>query len=333
VNTTQPIRRLWWVFAVAAIAALVAAEAAQARPAQTTTPSAASSAVRSAPESAFSTLAQTGFFSRSLRPTTDARVAANPNPATYTDPTGDGGTAPDITGVVVSNDANNQITFRINVVKLVVPSDVRVMVAIDSDQNASTGTSGTDYLLIADLSNNTFGLLLWNGSDFVGSPSTTATASNDSTGITFSVNSGELGKTTGFNYWVRTLQGTTVAAGNHDDGPDAGSWNYQLGPASALKLTVELYHATKAKAGRPFLAVITVARSDGALADVTTNDVTCAATIGRKPLPAGSTLALGPAATCGWRLPKKSRGKTLHASVTVTLDGATVTRTFTARIK
>src|SRR5437773_8906982 len=83
-----------------------------------------------------------------------AHIVANANPATYTDPAGDSGTAPDITGVVVSNDAKNQITFRVNVAQLVVPSDNRVLIAIDSDQNASTGAVGIDYLLIGDLSDN-----------------------------------------------------------------------------------------------------------------------------------------------------------------------------------
>jgi len=328
-NTIQRTRRLWWVFVVA-IAVLVPAAAAQARPAQTT---ARSAAVWSMPESVSSVVTRTAVVSRPLRPITVARDAANANPATYPDPTGDSATAPDITSVVVSNDANNQITFRVYVGKLVVPSDARVVVAIDSDQNASTGASGTDYLLLADLSNNTFGLARWDGSTFVGAPSTTATASNDSTGITFAVNASELGNTKGFNFWVRTLQGTTVAAGNHDDAPDSGSWNYQLGPSASLTLSVELSHASSAKAGKPFVAVITVARSDSALADLSVDDVTCAATVGSTRLAAGSPLALGPAATCGWRLPKKSKGKTLHASIAINLDGATVTKTFTQRIK
>jgi len=87
-------------------------------------------------------LTRTVVVSR-LRPTTVARVGANTNPATYPDPSSDSGTAPDITSVFVSNDANNQITFRVNVASLVVPSDARVLLAIDSDQNASTGASGT----------------------------------------------------------------------------------------------------------------------------------------------------------------------------------------------
>jgi hypothetical protein len=262
-----------------------------------------------------------------------ARIVANANPATYTDPAGDSGTAPDITSVVVSNDAKNQITFRVNVAQLVVPSDNRVVIAIDSDRNGSTGTGGIDYLLIGDLSDNSFGVLHWNGSSFDDATAATATASNDATGMTFSINSSDLGNTTAFNFWARTLHGDSVAAGNHDDAPDSGSWTYQLGSAAALKLTVQLSHASKARAGKPFVALITVARSDGSRAEVTPDDIGCTATIGGRPLSNGLPLAVGPAVGCGWQLPKKSRGKTLRASVTVNLDGATVTKTFVARIK
>jgi hypothetical protein len=260
-----------------------------------------------------------------------ARLDAT-TPTTFTDPTGDSGTAPDITSVVVSNDAARTITFRINVDKLAVPSDVRFLIAIDSDQNASTGESGTDYLLVGDLSDNTFGMARWDGSQFVDMPATTVTASNDPTGITFTVNSSDLGGSTAFNFWTRALQGTNAGPGLMDDAPDSGSWSYQLGSSTPLVLTVGLAHISRAQAGRRVAAVITVARSDGTVADVTPNDVSCSARIGSQAVPVGSRFALGPVATCVWRLPARSRGKTVRASVTVTLDGATVTRTFAVRV-
>jgi hypothetical protein len=325
-NTVHRTTRFWWILLLTAIAVLFPTAGAHASPAQ--------AAARSQQGGVSpSVLMQAHFAGLASRPATAARISANANPATYTDPASDSGTAPDITSVVVSNDANKQITLRINVAKLVVPSDNRVLIAIDSDQNAATGSQGTDYLLLADLSDKAFGLAYWNGSSFAEASSGTASASYDDTSFTFSINSSDLGNTTGFNFWARTLQGDTVAAGNHDDAPDSGSSNYQLGPAAALKLTVQLFHASKARAGKPFVAVITVARSDGALADVTLDDVTCTATIGGRPLQHGGAVALGPAVGCSWRLPKRSRGKTLRATVTVNLDGATVTKTFTARIK
>ena len=329
--------RSWLVLALAAIAAVVPTASAQA----TTTQAVASSrgvvaATGSGLASSSSLLMPKGFAARSLRPAAVARAGANANPASYTvtDPSDDSsGPAADITGVVVSSDANKQITFRINVAKLVVPSDGHVVIAIDSDQSAATGYQGIDYMFLGDLSTNSFVVGRWNGSDFLTMQEATATASTDNSGLTFSINSGELGNTTGFNFFVRTVQGTEVSAGHYDDAPDQGTWNYQLGPTAPLTLTVGLTTVSKARAGKPFVALIEVVRSDGADTNLTASDVSCTATVGTTTLKARTTVGEGPAAGCGWRLPKKSRGKTLRASVTATLDGATVTKTLSARIR
>ena len=334
-NTIHLSSRFAWMLLAAAIAVVVpaAASAAQARSAEAPASSSAAFRQGSASASTSSLLPPTVFAARSLRPAAVARVGANANPATYTDPTGDGGTAPDIQTVVVSNDDNGTYTFRINVATLTLPSDVVVLLAMDTDQNPATGASGFDYIVACDESNDSVALFQWNGSQFVTAPASTLSASDDNVGVTVSFNRSDIGNASGLNFRAETVGGPNPAAGHLDLAPDTGTWNYQLGPAAALTLSVELAHASKARAGKPFVAVITVARSDGALADVTVDDVTCAATVGRRALHAGSTVALGPAVGCAWRLPKKSRGKTLHASVTVTLDGATVTKKFTARIK
>ncbi len=330
-TTIQRIGSFWWILLVAAIAVLVPTASAQARPTQAAARSGMAFAERSARASTSSLLTWTGVAGRSLRPTAVARGSAN-NPATYTDPIGDSGTAPDIQTVVASNDDNGTYTFGINVARLTLPSDVVVLLAIDSDQNPATGASGFDYIVACDESNDSVALFHWDGSQFVTAPNSTLSASDDNTGVAASFNRSDIGNAGGLNFRAETVEGATPAAGHLDLAPDTGTWNYQLGPAAALTLSVELAHTSKARAGKPFVAVITVARSDGALADVTVDDVTCAATVGRRALHAGSTVALGPAVGCSWRLPKKARGKTLHASVTVTLDGATTTKTFTARI-
>lgn len=122
---TKHQKRLWRLAAIAAMGAFVLAAAAQARTAR---PAAAD---RPMIRSRLSALGRSAFAAP--RRFVVARVGANANPATYDDAAGDGGTAPDITSVVVSNDAANQITFRVNVTKLVVPSDGHVLIAIDSD--------------------------------------------------------------------------------------------------------------------------------------------------------------------------------------------------------
>jgi hypothetical protein len=315
-------RTLCSTFILAALAALIA-----------TVPANARTAATGRATTGYSVTARGHAVSSLPLSTAPARSAANANPATYTDTTGDGGSAPDITSVVVSNDANNRITFRINVANLVVPSTSTIGIAIDSDQNATTGSQGIDYIFLGDPSHNSFGVARWNGSGFVDAQPASATASTDETGLTFSINSTDLGNTTAFNFWARTLKGDSVAAGNHDDAPDVGTWNYQLGPAGSLKLTAQLFHLSKARAGKPFVAVFTVDRSDGAVADITLDDVSCAATIAGRPLQNGLAVALGPAVGCSWLLPKHSKGKRLRASITVNLDGATVTKRLTTRVR
>jgi hypothetical protein len=322
---TKHHKRLWRLAAIAAMSALVLAAAAQARTAR---PAAAD---RPMFRSRLSALGRSAHAAP--RRFVVARVGANANPATYDDAAGDGGTAPDITSVVVSNDPANQITFRVNVTKLVVPSDGHVLIAIDSDQNAATGYHGVDYMFLGDLSTNSFGLARWNGSDFGDSPAATASARTDDTGLTFSINSSDLGNTTALSFWARTIHGSDVSPGNYDDAPDTGTWDYQLGASAALRLTVGPVLAGKARAGKPFVAAMTVDRSDGADTNLQPGDVTCAARAGTTVLKPRTVVAAGPAAGCGWVLPKRSRGKTLHASITAALDGAAVTKRFTARIR
>jgi hypothetical protein len=267
-----------------------------------------------------------------------ASASAKSNPATFTDPTGDSGTAPDIANVVVSNDANGQITFRINVAKLSVPSPVQIVVAIDSDENAATGQSGTDYLLLADLASNAFGLARWNGTDFVDAAAPTATATNDSAGIAFAINRSDLGNASGLNFWVRAFDGPEAVAGHFDDAPDDGTWNYRLVSPAPLALTVAGFLAPRSvKAGKTLTAVMAAKRSDTGDLVGKEGRVKCRATTGGKSLRllASGFVKVGSqsGAGCSWRVPRNARRKAIHGSVTISYQGATVSRQFTARIK
>lgn len=262
----------------------------------------------------------------------------NTNPTTFTDPSGDSGTAPDIANVVVSNDANGQITFRVNVAKLAVPSPVQIIVAIDSDQNAATGLSGTDYLLLADVSTNTFGLGHWSGTDFVDASAPTATASTDSAGVTFVINRSDLGNATGLNFWVSAFDGSEAVAGHFDDAPDLGTWSYQLVSAAPLKLAVAAFVAPKSvKAGKALTALMAATRSDTGNLVGKEGRVQCRATIGGKSLRllASGFVKVGSqsGAGCSWRVPSNAHKKTIHGSITIDYQGANVSRRFAAKVK
>jgi hypothetical protein len=268
----------------------------------------------------------------------DARSNSNTNPMAVSDPKGDSGTAPDITKVTVSNDDNGQIRFRITLLKGVEGADVTVAVAIDSDQDATTGLSGTDYLLVADLSDNTYGLVRWNGTEFVDTPSSSVSASRDGDGITLSVNRGELGNSGGLNFWARSLEGSEPVDGRFDDAPDSGTWSYQLMSPEPLKLGLAAFFAPKrVAAGKTLTAAMAATRSDTGELVGDEGQVRCRASIGGKSLRllTSGFVKIGSAsgANCSWRVPKTAHRKTIRASITIAYQGATVSRQFSTKVK
>jgi hypothetical protein len=85
-------------------------------------------------------------------------------------------------------------------------------------------------------------------------------SSDDNTGVAVSFNRSDIGNAGRLNSRAETVEGPNPTADHFDLAPDTGTWNYQLGPAAALTLSVELAHTSKARAGKPFVALITVAR-------------------------------------------------------------------------
>ncbi len=59
---------------------------------------------------------------------------------------------------------------------------------------------------------------------------------------------------------------------------------------------------------------------------------TCAATVAFKPIPAVSHTFANGVASCIWQVPKTAKGKTLRGTITLTVKGVKVTRSFSAKI-
>ena len=98
--------------------------------------------------------------------------AAGATPVTFADPAGDAGNAPDLTSVVVDNDAGGKISIVISWANAAyLNEDSYILVYFNSDRNAATGNAGSDYLLRIRGSDYTFDYLRWNGSDWVDPPS------------------------------------------------------------------------------------------------------------------------------------------------------------------
>lgn len=276
---------------------------------------------------------------RHVAPTSAAQEGTNTNPQTFTDASNDGGTAPDIRTVVVSNDASGTYTFRINVASLTLPSNVLFFVALDTDENSATGQSGADYLFACDESNDTFGLFRWNGSSFVATGSSSVQVQDDSTGLTATMNRSDLGGSSALRFFVLSIQGSSPSAGHVDAAPDAGVWDYDQTTPAAVTLKIAAFAAPKTvKAGKRLVVAMAVQRSD-------TNEfvsgegatVSCRASVRGKRLAVANSgfanVGSTPAAGCVFRVPRTARGKTIKGTITVTLNGAKVSHAFMVKVK
>lgn len=253
---------------------------------------------------------------------------------TYPDRTGDSGTAPDISGVTVASGPDGQILFRISIVNLPSPADVRTVLVLDTDMNEATGSPnsiGADFLFIVDESDQTYGFARWNGSDWDWeTPYSTVSVNVGSTGVTISVNRSELGNTEKFNFWARTIEGE-FADGRHDDAPDDGTWNYSLasrGPDIQAVL-VATNPGFGPKAGKPFTVSVAGLRvpSTGVAPLLPQPDsYVCRATL------AGKALAGRGTGGCTWTIPKTAERKQLRVILTVSYQGATKRVPFVYRV-
>ena len=269
---------------------------------------------------------------------------ATANSQTFADSIGEDANAPDITSVVVSNDDAGLITFKINISnRPALTPDMDVQLILDSDQNPATGDPqgpGADYLI--DLENGQVGLYKWNGTNYSFAQSqTSVTFSYDATGATIHVSAADLNKSKGVNFQAFVASGIIVDASGNPDftnahfdlAPDLGHglFNYKV----IQKLTVSVTAFTTApkppKSGKNFLAGLAATESD-TNGPVTTGTLACNATIGFKHItPLGKAVKNGIAA-CLWHLPATSKGKTLRGTITLTVQGVTVTRSFTSKI-
>jgi hypothetical protein len=249
----------------------------------------------------------------------------------YTDPTGDSGSAPDITGVTVASDqASGQIVFHVDIASLPRGADVRTWLYIDSDANPVTGDvsmDGSDYGFVVDQSDNSYGFGHWYGSDWENAPYSTVRVISSPSGVTISVNRSELGNTSEFNFWAESETGDG-SAGKWDGAPDEGQWNYSLeasGP-HVTGVTVATAPISGPRAGQRF-AVTKVALqlppTGGLQKSPPPDSYTCTATL------AGRQLAGSGQGGCAWKVPKKKvRGKRLVVKLTAQYQGVTKTIQF-----
>jgi hypothetical protein len=264
------------------------------------------------------------------------------NSQTFNDSVGEDANAPDITSVAVSNDDAGLITFQVNISnRPTLTPDMYMLLFLDTDQNPATGATdflGSEYAI--ELDPGVVTLFQWNGTDFTQATSQASLTYAYSNGATIRISAADLGKTKGINFGVVAVAGVTFdAAGNpnfdnehRDLAPDSGHGFFSYHVLTKLVLTVTAFTTSPKppKAGRSFSVSIAATEND-TKGPVGAGTVTCPATLAGKRAVAVRHVVANGIATCVWRIPKTAKGRLMRGSITLTLQGAHVTRPFSAR--
>ena len=254
-------------------------------------------------------------------------------PVSFSDPSGDAGTAPDITGVSVTNDDRGTYTITLTFAN---PYGAAAGAALflDTDQNASTGDKyGAEYLFENDHASHTFDLAVWGNGTWQSTSETTAgvTVANDNMSIAFSVNKSEIGNATKFNFFVVTIDGDG-STGHLDDAP-SGNGDFTYNAQTVFTLSLGTTHDGAAKAGGTWTVSMSAVRSDTNTAVGSEASIACSAKEGSKKLTVVKRSFVGTSAVCTFRVPKTPKHASVQASVSVTDTGETLTKGFVAKTR
>jgi hypothetical protein len=242
----------------------------------------------------------------------------------------------------VTNDDTGQYLFDVG---LAAPysGSVGMSLYLDTDLNPATGdpqSLGAEYLIIDDNAAQSFYFLMWDGTAWVDSP-TNATVkdllSTDNKHVLLSVNKSEIGNSTGFNFFLVSIEGD-ASDGHWDAAPSGtGSWQYKF--QTPLKLALVAAKSFAVKAGGTWDLAVVVGRADTGGTVGPEGTLVCSATSGSTKLKlAGHSFISGgsgkpTAAVCSFKVPKSLKHKVLHATVTVSYQGQTVKHSFTTTAK
>jgi hypothetical protein len=137
------------------------------------------------------------------------------NSKVYNDPQNDQtpASAADITTITISNDDASGLTIRIQFSnRSSLGSNEAIYVYMDADKNDSTGDSGSDYRIGAESGDplHLCKIEKYNGSSFAAYASPSS-ATFDSSGLTCTFSRADLSNTTGFKFFVVTLDAGSIA--------------------------------------------------------------------------------------------------------------------------
>ena len=274
--------------------------------------------------------------------TSTAAETATARPFVVFDTIGDAAGTADITSVAVARDADDRLTFVVNVAGH--PSMKRgdlFSIGIDADRNLETGTNGFDRVMALGWPKGdaepTYSVVTWGGSEWEDLDAL-VDASYSAHGVRFVVAKDEIGVGRSFRFDARAERLSAPNRGSVDRVPRKGFASVSLGsPATIAEIgrmlipgTILFPEAGKVLRVRGIELAADDSRVDvapglGVTTMVRPDRVRCTAKIG--------SAVLRPVGSCAWRVPRTARGKTLTLKVSVAYRGAEVTDAYPLEVE
>jgi hypothetical protein len=264
-------------------------------------------------------------------------LVAGAGSASFSDPAGDSGAAPDLTSVTVANDDQGLLTFSVTVAnRSSLGPDDAVAIPFATNTPGKPGLREDGVNFVIGLEGDKVFLQRWNGIDTVEFRPRSLRASFAGGVATLAVRQDDLvpgfpslAVPTSLSFYVLGIafNGNDIAA--QDDAPDATDefWTYHL--VQPPRIVVTYFRApSTVRAGSRVVAQLGTAWADTGRA-VKPANVSCRATLGGRALkgtPSGY-------ANCAWVLPRDARGKTLRGVLKLRSGSAAVTRSFSRRVR
>lgn len=266
-----------------------------------------------------------------------ARVTGAAGTASFPDPPGDSGAAPDITAVTVANDDDGLITFTVTIANrsALGPDDaIAIPFATNTPGKAGLRDDGVNFVL--GLEGSDVFLQKWTGGIMLEIAASSLRGSFSGGTLTLTVRQDDLvpgypslAAPTELAFYVIGLVFDGAAVAAEDDAPDGADqfWSYRLVQPARIVVTY-FFTPRTVTAGSRFVAKLGAAWSDTGRT-VKPRKVSCRAKLGGRLLKG----AAAGYANCSWAVPKGSDGKTIRGSVTLTSGAASITRSFSTRVR
>jgi hypothetical protein len=276
------------------------------------------------------------FIASDFAPDRGRSVYSGPAQATFPDLENDQDAAPDMTDVRVIDAKDGWVRFAVSTPNYAtLPEESILQILIDSDGRVGNRDADADAELQISYVGGEAVLEHWDrdANDWAPDEAPTRVRARNSGNVaTIEIHRSELGNSPrmGFSLTSAAVDVDAQAVLGIDIAP-AGLgdfFRYTFANKPALSLVAMRPSATPAqpRAGKPFAVNLAVRRSD-TRRGITSGTVSCKGSVAGKPLKGTGSVARG-AGHCSFAIPKSAAGMRLRGSITVRVDGKSVTAGF-----